>query len=171
MICPRNFSRDLPQLGFHLLGSDVDAIGQHAGISVVAATTQQVRQLQDRYGVALQVGSYLTPLQPEAPSGLPPAPAGARTAVDGLFLVDARTLRVELPVGGGCDTTGTAAAVAQESPARIVLRGTVRGRTRPHGVRVCNKMLLVQAIVVRLSAPLGTREVVDGLTGRILRRG
>ncbi len=228
----------LTAIGFAYLDNSTDAIRQNAHITVVAATHEQVRELEARFGPHLQVGSFLTPLQPEAPSSIPPSPVptpavtatpaaspnstpapnggcdpgttpvpqseppttlrttdpfgkpaietihpltcstnhtsgGGIRPFGGTPLFDyrlrsPRDIEVTVPVGGGCDKSGTPSISVTEERTRVVLTATVVGRVAYQGDRPCTTQLFVQYLTAHLSESLGDREVVDGYSGRTL---
>ncbi|MFC4020422.1 hypothetical protein ACFOW4_21110 [Micromonospora sp. GCM10011542] len=97
----------------------------------------------------------VTPL-PEPSAPVRPAPDGVVGAQD-LVAVDGARLRVRLGVGA-CDTGIT--PLVRERPDVVVVGG---GVTRLTGE--CIDLLKLEPVTVTLTAPLGTRPVLDVLTG------
>lgn len=82
---------------------------------------------------------------------------------------DGLDLTVTVPIGGGCQTTGTAVVTAAEKATRVTLRATVTRPAAPSpsppppGVEpFCTANLVEQDVTVRLDAPLANRFVIDG---------
>jgi hypothetical protein len=144
----------------------VGAVGTAAVLGVgVAVVSAGALQQPDSGGVA--VG---------APSRLPSPPPGTVTtdtpvSDDSYVLLDNRTLRVQVAVGGGCQETGSAAGVVGEGVDTVRIRVTVtrRGRTPVPGV-VCPLNLILQNVDLHLTQNLGGREVVDEVGDKTLRR-
>ena len=77
--------------------------------------------------------------------------------------VDGTTLAVDVGTGS-CDT-GPRGLVA-EYPDLVVVGGAV---TTPPPGTACDSMLVVQRVEVHLQRPVGTRPVIDAVSGQPLR--
>ncbi len=102
--------------------------------------------------------------------GVPGEPA---TIDGGRYAVSGDGLTVSVPVGGGCETTGTAAVAVEEGLERIRLTARVaRPPSKPEASRpgdeFCTADLILQRVSVELREPVGSRQVIDGITGRPL---
>jgi len=102
--------------------------------------------------------SVIAPL-PEGPS---PAgtPAADLVAAQGPTVVDEAKLSYRLGIGA-CDTGVT--PLVWEAPDVVVVGG---GVTR--GTGACTLQLVLKPVTVTLAAPVGTRPVLDALTGQPL---
>ena len=101
--------------------------------------------------------------------------AGEPVAIDGQrYSSSSDGVIVSVPVGGGCDATGTATVAVEEGRDRVTLTARVeRPPSTPEASQqrpdeVCTADLILQRIDVELREPLGSREVYDGVTGRPL---
>lgn len=129
-----------------------------------------------RPAVFAAVGSLVAALA--GCSGQPPRPAdtlvaavGSPAPIDGPYysLLDDRSLSVVVPVGGGCQVTGTASVGVTESAEKVVLHAAVARPPAPSPppsppgeVTGCTSDLILQRVDVALSGPLDGRRVVDG---------
>jgi len=111
-----------------------------------------------------QVPNSVAPAPPNCPLGLPTGEAScgrARTAPAGVerveVLADGRTLQVTTYHGVCPDVPNVVSA--QEAADRVVLRVATPRRS---GGEVCVTLAKAQTSTVRLSAPLGSRRLVDG---------
>lgn len=118
------------------------------------------------------ITATLTAAQPPAPDR---ALSGEPVAIERFVYTlspDGRDVTVTVPVGGGCQTTGTAVVAAEEGT-QVTLRATVTRPAAPSpsplppGVeRACPANLVTQQATVRLDAPLANRFVIDGLDNK-----
>ena len=97
---------------------------------------------------------------------------GAFGVAGGLPNDVARDLKVQVPVGGGCEQTGTATGAAVESRAVVSLTATVSRTTagKRFTGNACPANLVVQPVAVHLRAPLGSRMVRDAVADTGLTR-
>lgn len=110
---------------------------------------------------------------------VPTGPAGEAVAIDGTpYTVsdDGKAVTVAVPVGGGCETKGTATVTAEETNEAVILKAIVARPSPPSppslapGSKLaCPASLLIQQVTVALNEGLGGRRVIDGLTGDILQ--
>jgi hypothetical protein len=84
----------------------------------------------------------------------------------------ARDLKVQVPVGGGCEQTGTARVMAVESATLVSLTATVTRATaaKRFSGNACPANLVVQTVAVHLREPLGSRVVRDAVADKNLAR-
>ena len=101
--------------------------------------------------------------------------SGEPVAIDGQrYSSSGGGLTVSVPVGGGCQATGTATVAVEEGPDRVTLTARVaRPPSTPEASQqrpdeVCTADLILQRVDVELREPVGSREVYDGATGQPL---
>jgi hypothetical protein len=137
-------------------------VGTSRGRATVPAWTFMVRSLASPITVAaLAPGSYHT-----QPARLPGLPAGGLSGFTGadLGLVSADGRQIDVLVGHSpCDTRS--GALVYETSTAVIIGGWTYN---PHSAGLCEAMLEIARVPVKLSRPLGDRVVLSVADGRPL---
>ncbi|MBV9024325.1 MAG: hypothetical protein JO362_11160 [Streptomycetaceae bacterium] len=126
------------------------------GYGNFATTTSNVA---DRIASPAGPGTSIDPGGPMQPA---PTPRISKQPIDQPVTAQGRTLTTKA-VAGGCRT---AQLVSQETPTTVTLTILVTNHQKPG--ELCSFIAMLTPVSTTLKAPLGSRQLIDGATGKQL---